>query len=591
MQTSTSYLPFKNFHVVPVREISPKELKVSAKKIRKDREKISHTSILNFIAKSFGVKGGFSAYTKIYEEEIIPFLLKNNLTKQADLCSLRYPGFGYPPKVSKQKIAERIFVSGLPMPKRLFTGYDFDYANTISDGFWYFNNHVQNEGIFSEIIQTGYNLQSFSEPGVCLKTVVHNLEIAKNHGNEILKGSLGYSDRSLKDFILGGYDQDIQTGFNLIGDDLVQPRNRPSIIELYNNDMEAESYKESLNASCLVMEVFRQRIDGQDKGWVEIIPFNDNLAFLKGSGGEFDFIFLGQKDYEFQHKFMQGQLKIADVPYFVSDYAFKRWHYFDYKGWWEQDEHESECHFYRTGGTSRSYPGSIEILISYHKRFNGFESRDKINDKCISGFTKIKAADNKVCISPLVSISDFNEFLSENESYLRERVGDKLSAVNADNNKGLAAACTWFDALAYCSWYTNKYSIPVRLLTSDEYMDIRKDSTGFTLEESIQKDLIYTDPATKKVYEKHPPYMAESEFQSLNLTYRKNIPTINLENGLEFLNSNDFSEWMSDKTCVRSASLACFYRHGHVARSKPPLDSSGKYKHQKIGFRICYDIS
>ncbi len=591
MQASTSYLPFKNFHVVPVREISPNELKISAKKIRKDREKISHTSILNFIAKSFGIKGGFSEYSKVYETEILPFLLKNKLKKHVDLCSPRKLGMGYFPKISKQKISERIFYSGLSLPKKIFTGYDFDYENTISDGYWYFNNHIFNEGAFSKLIQPGHSLESIIEANTSLAAITHNLEIAKIHGDEILKGNFGYSDRSLADFVLGGYGQDIKNGFNLIGDDLVQPRDSSSVIQQYSNDMESENFKESLEANRLVMEAFRQRIDGQDKGWVEIIPFNDNLAFLKGSGGEFDFIFLGQKDYEFQHKFMQDQLKIADVPYFVSDYAFKRWHYFDYKGWWEQDEHESECHFYRTGGTSRSYPGSIEILISYHKRFNGFESRDKINDKCISGFTKIKAADNKVCISPLVSISDFNEFLSENESYLRERVGDKLSAVNADNNKGLAAACTWFDALAYCSWYTNKYSIPVRLLTSDEYMDIRKDSTGFTLEESIQKDLIYTDPATKKVYEKHPPYMAESEFQSLNLTYRKDIPTINFENGLEFLNSNDFSEWMSDKTCVRSASLACFYRHGHVARSKPPLDSSGKYKHQKIGFRICYDIS
>ena len=591
MSVPKSYLPFKDYHVVQIRDISPDQLKFSAKKIKKDREKISHTSILNFVAKSFGIKGGFSAYSKVYQETILPFLLENNLTKQVDLCTPRKPGMGRLLKISKQQVSERIFVSGSPIPKRIFTGYDFDHENTISDGFWYFNNHVQDKGIFSKIIQSGYNLQSFSEPGVCLKTVVHNLEIAKNHGDELLKGSLGYSDRSLVDFILGGYDQDIQTGFNLIGDDLVQPREKSSVIELYNNDMEAESYKESLKASCLVMDVFRQRIDSQDKGWVEIIPFNNNLVFLKGDDGEFDIVFLGLKDYEFQHKFMQGQLKIADVPYFVSDYAFKRWHYFEYKGWWERDEHESECHFYRTGGMSRSYPGSTEILSSYHKRFNGFESRVKVNNKCISGFAKIKTGSNKICISPLVSISDFNEFLGENESYLRARVGDELSAVNADDNKALAAACTWFDALAYCSWYTSKYGIPVRLLTSTEYMDIRKDSIGFTLEESIHQDLIYTDPATKKVYEKHPPYMAENEFQSLNLTYRKDIPTLKLGNGLEFLNSNDFSEWMSDKTCVRSASLACFYRHGHVARSKPPLDSSGKYKHQKIGFRICYDIS
>lgn len=590
MQASTSYLPFKNFHVVPVREISPKELKISAKKIRKDREKISHTSILNFIAKSFGVKGGFSAYTKIYEEEIVPFLLKNNLTKQADLCSLRYPGFGYPPKVSKQKIAERIFVSGLPMPKRLFTGYDFDYANTISDGYWYFNNHVQNEGIFSEIIQTDYNLQSFSEPGCFLKTVVHNLKIAKNHGDKILKGSLGYSDRSLEDFILGGYDQDIQTGFNLIGDDLVQPRNSPSLIELYNNDMEAESYKESLSVSCLVMEVFRQRIDGQDKGWVEIIPFNDNLVFLKGSGGEFDFVFFGQKDYEFQHKFMQGQLKIADVPYFVSDYAFNRWHYFGYKGWREKDSHESECHYYREGGKSSNYPGYDELLINYLKDHDVFSEESRKYTTYRDGFMKVPLGAKEICISNLISINDLSDFLSENEDYSNYRTGDDLLAVNADADRALPAACTWFDALAYCKWYGDKYKLPVRLLTSSEYLSLREGHLGYSMKDSYRKDLIYIGP-DNQAYPKHPPYMSESSFQSLKVKYRHDIPKITLDNGLVFLNSNDFSEWISDKASIRSASLKSFRGNDNINRSSPPLDSSGKYRHQKIGFRICYDIS
>jgi hypothetical protein len=581
MSVPKSYLPFKDYHVVQIRDISPDQLKFSAKKIKKDREKISHTSILNFVAKSFGIKGGFSEYSKVYETEILPFLLKNNLTKQVDICAPRKPGMGYPPRMSKQKIAERIFVSNLPVPERIFTGYDFDYENTISDGYWYFNQRSQDEGVLREI----------THPSDGLKAVSHNLEIAKTNKDYVVKGHIGYSDRSLVDFILGGYDQDIQTGFNLIGDDLVQPREQSSVIHLYNNDMEAESYKDSLKASCLVMDVFKQRIDSQDKGWVEIIPFNKNLVFLKGSDGDFDIVFSGLKSYEFQHKFMQDQLKISDVPYFVSDYAFNRWNYFEYKGWCEKDEHESECNFYSTGGKSSNYPGSTEILISYHKKNSDFESRVKISNKCIGGFKKIKIGSNKICISSIVSINDFYEFIAENESYLSTRVGDELSAVNADEDKSLAAACTWFDALAYCSWYTKKYGIPVRLLTSDEYLEMRKNSVGYSPEESIHKDLIYTNPKTKLEYTAHPPYMAESEFQSLHLTYRKDIPTINLESGLEFLNSNDFSEWMSDKTCVRSASLASFYRHGHVARSAPPLDSSGKYKHQKIGFRICYDIS
>lgn len=591
MSTPKCYLPFKNYHVVQIRDISPDQLKISAKKIKKDRERISYTSILNFVAKSFGIKGGFSEYAKVYEEEIQPFLIKNNLKKHVDICTPRYLGMGYFPTISKQKIAERFFCSDLSLPKKIFTGYNFDYENTISDGYWYFNNHTSSEGSFRKIIQPGHSLESIVEANTSSSAIKHNLEIAKVHGGEILRGNYGYSDRSLLDFVLGGYSHDIHTGFNLIGDDLVQPRTESSVIELYHNDMESESYRESLEANSLIMELFRQRIVSQAKGWIDVIPFNEYLVFLRGEDGQFDFVFPGLKDYEFQHKFMKGQLKISEVPYFISDYAFKRWQYFDYKGWQDKDEHESECHYYRNGGESRSYPGSDEILISYYKDLGFFDERVKKYNKCALGFTKDNILGSQICISQLISIRDFEEFLIENKDYISSRPGDNLLSVNCDANKALPAACTWFDALAYCSWYAKKYDIPVRLLNSKEYMDLRKESIGFTPEESIRQDLIYTNPITKIKYKTHPPYMAEKDFQSLYLTYQENIPRIELKNGLEFLNSNDFSEWVLDKTSIRSASLTSFYRHGDVVRSSPPLDSTGKYKHQKIGFRICYDIS
>jgi hypothetical protein len=591
MKNSNSYLPFRDCHIVEIDGISPGQLKLSAKKIKKDKERIGHNTILNFIARSFGFKEGISTYSKIYETEIFPFLRKNNLKKHVDLCSPRKLGMGYFPKISKQKISERIFYSGLSLPKKIFTGYDFDYENTISDGYWYFNNHIFNEGAFSKLIQPGHSLESIIEANTSLAAITHNLEIAKIHGDEILKGNFGYSDRSLADFVLGGYSQDIKNGFNLIGDDLVQPRDSSSVIQQYSNDMESENFKESLEANRLVMEAFRQRIESQGQGWIDVIPFNEKLVFLRGPDGQFDFVFAGLKDYEFQHTFMAGQLKIVEVPYFVSDYYFKRWQYFEYKGWQDKDEHESECHYYRNGGESRSYPGSDKILISYYKYLNCFDERVRQYNKCAVGFTKDNVLNNEICISQLISISDFEVFLIENEDYVSSRVGDDLLTVNCDLNKDLPAACTWFDALAYCSWYAKKYELPVRLLTSDEYVDIRKELMGFTPEERIHQDLIYTNPATSVEYKTHPPYMAETDFQSLRLTYRENISKVVLENGLGFLNSNDFSEWLLDKTCIRSASLTSFYRHGDVVRSSPPLDSTGKYKHQKIGFRICYDIS
>ena len=338
------------------------------------------------------------------------------------------------------------------------------------------------------------------------------------------------------------------------------------------------------------MELFRQRIDGQDQGWVEIMPFNNNLVFLKGRDGNFDFVYRGLKDHEFQHKFMENQLKIADVPYFVSDYAFDRWHYFEYKGWREKDNHESECHYYKMGGESSNYPGSNEILINYLKYQQLFSDQVRHYGTYQNGFLPVSLLEEEICISNLVSIKDFNEFLSENSEYLEYRVGDAILPINSDTDEALPVACTWFDALAYCKWYGDKYKIPVRLLSSSEYLSLRKECVGLSLKDSIHEHLRYTGP-NNHVYSKHPPYMPEDSFQSLKVEYKKGISEIEHGSGLVFLNSNDFAEWVSDKACIRSASLKSFYGNDNVNRSSPPLDSSGKYKHLKIGFRICYDMS
>ncbi|WP_212750857.1 hypothetical protein [Pseudoalteromonas sp. S1612] len=54
----TTYIPLEKFHILPVTGLTPENLKYSAKKIIKDREKISSTTRLNILAKSLGIKGG-----------------------------------------------------------------------------------------------------------------------------------------------------------------------------------------------------------------------------------------------------------------------------------------------------------------------------------------------------------------------------------------------------------------------------------------------------------------------------------------------------------------------------------------------------
>ncbi len=85
MTTTSSYLPYDNLHVIRIDGLSPDQIKQSAKKIKRDREKIKHNSVLNYVAKSLGIKGGISGYQSAYAERILPFMQKHGLTKHRDL--------------------------------------------------------------------------------------------------------------------------------------------------------------------------------------------------------------------------------------------------------------------------------------------------------------------------------------------------------------------------------------------------------------------------------------------------------------------------------------------------------------------------
>lgn len=82
-----TYLPLKNFHIVPMVDLSPENLKKAAKKTSHDREKISHNTKLNAIAKKLGIYGGFASYEEEYNEKILPFMATHGLVKRKNLLS------------------------------------------------------------------------------------------------------------------------------------------------------------------------------------------------------------------------------------------------------------------------------------------------------------------------------------------------------------------------------------------------------------------------------------------------------------------------------------------------------------------------
>ena len=157
-----------------------------------------------------------------------------------------------------------------------------------------------------------------------------------------------------------------------------------------------ETIAKDMEAAQLTSKLFRQEIVSQEKGWVDVIPYNENLIFLKGADGAYDYVVRGMKNHKFEHQIYSPFLKRISVPSHMNElYDFKRWFYFDYKGWQELDEHRAEQYFYARGGQSSSYPGELSILQRYLTDQNfyspkkGLVARGVMN--CPLQFHKIQA--------------------------------------------------------------------------------------------------------------------------------------------------------------------------------------------------------
>jgi hypothetical protein len=80
--------------------------------------------------------------------------------------------------------------------------------------------------------------------------------------------------------------------------------------------------------------------------------------------------------------------------------------------------------------------------------------------------------------------------------------------------------------------------------------------------------------------------MEEESFQKLQLKF-EGVKYIE-KHGLSFIDSKNFGEWLNDKSYVCCKTLTGFYNY--IAKPTPVLDSTGKYKGRKIGFRLCYEL-
>lgn len=632
MAISTKFLPLKKFHIVPITSISPEQIKKAAKNVRRDKEKIGHTTLLNAITNSLGFTGGFAGYQSEYKEKLLPFLKKHGLKKQTDLFEHQHKSFDVTiPSISPQKFANRIFQSKLTTPKSVFSGYNFDFKNTFDNHHYLFNiaecPAADTLGLIRRY-KTTMSLQYLNPSDQKKNDLIHNLNIAnanshykitynennKSHCNsEDSKKTHSTCHRFIKDYVLCSAIKDVwQDGmFDLLNDTLILPeRAIPAEPKLYY-PMDYKPTKfdtEAVEYSQFASTEIKKRLEETSKGWLQLIPYNKKLIFLKGENGQYDFIFSKMKDSIFKHEVHEGLIKISEIPSFNKEYHFNRWLYFEYNGWLELDEHNSEKHYYKTN-SNKDYPGSAQILQTYlahkareikhekqitaynttlSKHFNTYQP--KLGYSLLDNFFKVKLHDKTLAISNLITIEDIESMLSNEDLTLKNTF--EWDCNNGSPGKKQAATVTWIHLLKYIHQFEQTNNIAVRPLSVDEYLYLRKviSKSHPELNASPSRKISFSKRRGTDIFSIQKNRNEKPSSDDFISIFNPRTPSVTTKDGLTFWLSDDLAEWVLDQRCIRSLSLTSYGADENLMRTQLPANIDTRYKNLKIGFRLCYEI-
>ncbi len=589
------YFFTKEYCSCPLNSLSPDEIK---KSYSKDLSKydIKKVRYLNLVSKTLGFQD-WTEYQKEYIDNILPFLEKNGLKQYApnnesEILKSQHGDVSF----SYRQIADRIFLSNKPIPKKIFTGYSCKIDNF---SYYYGGFAIEvNSKIFTNCEKLHKNkndLQSFIKS-----------EIYTNLKEE---QELDYLITSLVIF---------PSLKNLIGDTFIidDTNEKEHIGLLYENS-------QGLSNEYIFQEIgdiIHKQLKELKKGWIEIIPFNKNLVFLKAEDGSYDFVFRNLRDKPFVSE-LGKYIRTKNLPSLLNEeYDFDRWLYFGFKEknknlkdiipfdiWLERDSHLSEVEYYKNN-TLQDYPGQNSILKDYYTKKGIYSYYKKETKEILESFKPFELENKVLYVSNLITIKDFAEFYIEkdkdNQSYQKTRLNtlEDLSMMNVEDNENVPISVTWYDAIAYCRYIENKYNIHARLLFQDEFelicpplinKEYNREDTDMNLNYKLNKS--YT-PFTNdiknelnffygnKQLSSPPPYL--NDFENVVMKWAKPLEFTE-NNNLLFCTNERFNEWTNDFENGHSKFVSAKY---YIDRNNWVLASSTmKYKYRKVGFRVCYE--
>lgn len=567
-------------------------IKKSAKELRENRKSSNRpiaddpalkvSGLHHGLAQALGSKS-FDAWRET-EQELIGFLQTRGMTQPTDLIS--WPRM-FTHRLTARKVSDRLFNSGLPLPEKIFTGVGSKFLAASGRG--RFDMHQLAGAAFSS-----------DEAG---------LKWCEERANQVvlsLKREFDWDvdapdflDLTGRDLLLLSYRFDhVAVAFNLLGDNLVSPMQRPPEFRLYNASEEALAFDRR------VFDIFREEIDRSESGWVEVIPFpgNDNLVFLKGKNGAFDWVIRNQRDEAFTGNPYHPILKSHELPTSMKASGLNAHLYFTTGEWYERLEHSAETRHYEEGGTVATWPGYPKLLMREllaTRRNYAVPSQPKGRHDL--NFLPHRINDYCLMVSPPVTIQEFWHFFESSDwrvdrisrsSRSNTKLEGDLAAVNLHDDVHLPASVTWFDALAYCRYYELKTGLPVRLLEVEEWKQISPPSVQ-DIEKDGWGDLTWVveggdEKTGGETSHRYPETCGEGGY----LRFGKEIAWMPNKQGLPFVSVVDFGEWLADYADgyapVANAATGKALMTGPLDRDRCPAYLTMRYKGLRVGFRLCY---
>ncbi|MEG0043203.1 MAG: SUMF1/EgtB/PvdO family nonheme iron enzyme [Massilia sp.] len=575
--------------------LHPEQLKTAVHALRKARQKagdiisspqLKIKDLLDGLADALGGKS-FAHWVHQSLPELMRFLDRHGMVHPADLITWEHPPFGQP--LTARAIADRLFAPGMPMPATLFTGVGSQLFAARGYG------AIDLQAAVARL--TG-------ERNFCFRPALEQVRYVLSMPDQLLfvdeplddeiDVDSVYASLTLHHLLLLTYRWDIDCCLNLLGDNLVAPARAAPVYQLYNTSADDQERMD------LLFQLFRKRIEQSTSGWLDVLPFNENLVFLRGPNGTFDWVVRDQRSTPFSGNKLHPIFFADELPTALPGAReIKAGLHFARGVWRDRIEHDAELHYYATGGTVPAYPGSDQLLVRYLAATRGLAPRKVRSGARHVDFVAHALAAGNLMVSELITIDEFWNFYEDGWADRRgakaartARDWPPLDEMNGRDARDRPVCVTWYDAVAYCAWLERITGLPVRMLTTTEWQDIAPARATVTaLGPAAQTFAVAAEDPDGNLL------LAPTYNQHYFTRFAPDLCWVQNRAGLPFLSSLSFGEWLGDYQggaldAVR-APVAC--TASGIALGRGPLERElfpawyvGRNNHLKVGFRVCY---